>query len=217
MDRDDHMERAKRLLLGAVDTVLGLATESNGDVQPTSTSRLARINRPNRDPAPTCSSSLSRSISIEHKRSINPFKPSKSYNRKMSEWKKRTVKAPSKWRRDCICLSEMEQTWKPSPEEKMELAQMGLGLKEVSFDSDGDADHVHELIYITFPVLKNCGGYTLLRLGSGSKSLVVIEGPEGGVTVPYLKDILNQAKLYIRPLQCDISDEDVQLESNVCI
>jgi hypothetical protein len=40
MDRNDHiwiMERAKRLLLGAVDPVLGLATESNGDVQPTST------------------------------------------------------------------------------------------------------------------------------------------------------------------------------------
>lgn len=101
----------------------------------------------------------------------------------------------------------------------MQLAKMGLGLKEVVFDSDGDADHVHDILMASCPVLRNCGGYTLLRLGGGSRSLVEIEGPETGITVAYLKDILNQAKLYIRPLQCDISDEDMKpfVESSVIV
>ena len=40
--------------------------------------------------------------------------------------------------------------------------------------------------------------------------MVEIEGPDSGMTVSYLKDILNQAKLYIRPLQKDISEEDMK-------
>ena len=40
--------------------------------------------------------------------------------------------------------------------------------------------------------------------------MVEIEGPDGGTTVPYLKDIIHQAKLYVRPLQRDISEEDMK-------
>ena len=69
---------------------------------------------------------------------------------------------------------------------------------------------LQDTLLASYPVLRDCGGYTLLRLGSGSRSLVEIEGPDTGITVPYLRDILNQDKLYIRPLQCDISEEDVQ-------
>ena len=100
--------------------------------------------------------------------------------------------------------------WKPTPEDKVKLAKLGLGLKTLSFRSEGDADHVHDVIVGAFPVLKDCGGYTLLRLDSGSRRLMEIEGPESGVTDSYLKDILSQAKLYIRPLQCDITVEDMQ-------
>ena len=53
---------------------------------------------------------------------------------------------------------------------------MGLGLKVVSFNIDGDADHVHVVLLTAFPVLKKCGGYTLLRLGSGSRSMLKMEG-----------------------------------------
>ena len=37
--------------------------------------------------------------------------------------------------------------------------------------------------------------------------MVEIEGSDSGMTVSYLKDILNQAKLYIRPLQRSIEEE----------
>ena len=87
---------------------------------------------------------------------------------------------------------------------------MGLGLSEAVFNSNGDAEHIHHVVLEKFPVLESCGGYTLLRLAENSHSMVEIEGPDSGMTVPYLKDILNQAKLYIRPLQKDISEEDMK-------
>ena len=59
-------------------------------------------------------------------------------------------------------------------------------------------------------MLEDCGGYTLLRLAENSHNMVEIEGPDGGMTVSFLKDILNRAKLYIRPLQKNISEEDMR-------
>ena len=87
---------------------------------------------------------------------------------------------------------------------------MGLGLSQAVFNTDGDAEHIHDVLLKNFPVLESCGGYTLLRLAENSHSMVEIEGPDSGMTVSYLKDILNQAKLYIRPLQKDISEEDMK-------
>ena len=54
-----------------------------------------------------------------------------------------------------ICLKDKEQTWKPSSEDKIELARMALGLKEVVFRSDGDGKHIHHVLLETFP---ECGG-----------------------------------------------------------
>ena len=87
---------------------------------------------------------------------------------------------------------------------------MGLGLSEAVFNCGGDAEHIHSVILQLFPVLESCGGYTLLRLAENSHTMVEIEGPDSGITVPYLRDILNQAKLYIRPLQKDITEEDMK-------
>ena len=72
-----------------------------------------------------------------------------------------------------------------------------------------DAEHIHSVLMTQFPQLENCGGYTLLRLNDNSHDLVAIDYPAKGMTVPYLKDILNQAKLYIRPLQKNITDKDM--------
>ena len=61
-----------------------------------------------------------------------------------------------------------------------------------------------------FPILESCGGYTLMRVAENSHRLVEIEGPDSGMTVAFLKDILNQAKLFIHPLQKDITEEDMK-------
>lgn len=87
---------------------------------------------------------------------------------------------------------------------------MGLGLREVIFDGDGDAAHIHEVITAEFPVLELCGCYSLLRLGANSRDLVGIEGPDSDLMVTFLKDIVRQAKLYVRPPQCDITENDIK-------
>lgn len=49
-----------------------------------------------------------------------------------------------------------------------------------------------------------------MRLAENSRELVCIDGPHGGMTIPFLKDILRQAKLYVRPLQTDITVKEVK-------
>ena len=61
---------------------------------------------------------------------------------------------------------------------------MGLGLCKLTFNTSGNADHIHRVIVDKFPVLDNIGGYTLLRLGENSRNLIEIETPEGGLSVP---------------------------------
>ena len=78
---------------------------------------------------------------------------------------------------------------------------MGLGL------SDRDAEHIHQTLLGTFPILAECGGYSLLRLGENSHTMVEIDGP---LSVSYLKDLLNHAKLYVRPLQKDVTEDDMK-------
>lgn len=55
-------------------------------------------------------------------------------------------------------------------------------------------------------MLKDAGGYELLRASNG-RTLDVIPTPPGGYTVAYLKDVMQQAKIYIRPIQKCISAE----------
>ena len=222
----ENFERAKSLLIGAVDTVIELAQQSSTITTPSrpgqqagmpscsGASLLPRVPDPpqSSEPGPSRGASITRHgsrVITEHKK-IFDFKPSKTSKLlKSAKTKKSKSKAVGRalWKRECICLRETDQTWKPSGEEKIKLAKMGLGMKEINFLSDGDEDHVHDAVLSAFPALSECGGYTLLRLGGGSKGLIEIEGPDGGITVSYLKHILNQAKLYIRPLQCDISED----------
>ena len=88
---------------------------------------------------------------------------------------------------------------------------MGLETKCLDFSLEGSAYHVHSVIINEWPVLENCGGYTLLRLAENSHSLVEIELPlSGHISVQFLKSILNNATLYIRLLQRSIEFTDMQ-------
>ena len=112
--------------------------------------------------------------------------------------------------KETVCLKYQDQTWIPQVQERIELAKFGLGLKKLTFNADGDAQHVHNVIISSFPVLDSCEGYTLLRLKENSRKLVPIDSPDCGITVPFLKDMLRQAKLYVCPLQCDVTNEDAE-------
>ena len=111
------------------------------------------------------------------------------------------------WTKEVICLKDCYQDTAPTTEEKMELARMNLGLRKLVFSAEGDASHIHDVILDAYPVIEDCGGYTLLRVSDNSKNLIEIEGPQDGLNVPFLKDILRQAKMYVRPLQVDIPEQ----------
>ena len=122
----------------------------------------------------------------------------------------------STWKKETVCLRYKDQAKAPDTLEKMELAKLGLGLKELSFDADSDAMHIHGVLLEAFKELAHCGGYTLLRLAANSTYLFEIEPPKGGMTVRYLRDIIKSAKLFIRPLQADIESNE-HVDTEVCI
>ena len=88
----------------------------------------------------------------------------------------------------------------------------GLGKKSLSFLEDADSDEIKLEIADKFPKLKGSGGYELLRVGARNRKLEVIPIPPGGYTVQYLKDVVQQAKVYIRPIQADL---DLAVDSMV--
>ena len=110
---------------------------------------------------------------------------------------------PISWKKAAICLRSRLQKKGPDMQEKMILAKAGLGLKELTFDSDGDALHIHHVINDAFQ--------PLLRLANNSSTLLEIEPPKGGMNVKYLRDILKSAKLFIRPLQSDVNVDEINL------
>jgi len=55
-----------------------------------------------------------------------------------------------------------------------------------------------------FPKLSSGGGFELLRCNGPRQSLQVISAPKAGYTVDFLKAVVQQAKIYIRPIQQDL-------------
>lgn len=64
----------------------------------------------------------------------------------------------------------------------------------------------HEEIMSAFPKLSEGGGYELLRTQpNNNRELCVIPPKCGGYAVEYLKNVVSQAKIFIRPIQKDLS------------
>ncbi|XP_045206092.2 uncharacterized protein LOC123558277 [Mercenaria mercenaria] len=95
----------------------------------------------------------------------------------------------------------------PSREQKHLLQKSGLGEKKITFVKNSDPTAFKLKLEESFPSLKNCGGFELLRSSPKSRlSLEVIEIPSGGYNTDFLSDCsgLFQALCYIRPIQQDI-------------
>lgn len=126
------------------------------------------------------------------------------------------------WTHDFICLAKTGTAKPPSSLETGELLRAGLGKKHLSFFESGTSGEVHEEILQAFPQLSEGGGYELLRVGDtgGQRSqLRVIPPPSQGYTVGYLKEVLRQAKVYVRPLQKDLSlqQEDLTVDGGYTV
>lgn len=114
------------------------------------------------------------------------------------------------WTHDFICLSKTTDNKAPSSFEAGELYRAGLGKRQLSFMENGDSNEIHDEIMETFPKLKEGGGYELLRVndvGGQRRELLLIPPLAEGYTVNYLKEVIRQAKVYIRPVQRDLNLE----------
>lgn len=132
-------------------------------------------------------------------------------------------KSLSTWSHDFICLARTNQKRTPSVHEIARLVGAGLGKKHVSVLECGDSSDLHDELLNRFPALIQAGGYELLRVSACGRrdELELIPAPVQGHTPSYLKEVTKQAKIYIRPLQQDLSlsplNSDLELVSLLII
>ncbi len=124
----------------------------------------------------------------------------------------------SLWEHEFICLASCGQLTPPSSMEKIDLIRAGLGPKKIPFLDFGEPFEFHDEITSAFPKLRNAGGYELLRTQQhNNRELFVISPPSGGYTAEYLRRIVGQAKVFVRPIQKDLSlDPLVDKDDLVC-
>ena len=159
------------------------------------------INRTLQTPTPSTSSQLSAlfnwncSANVGKKRKSRP-----SYCKK---------KLPT-WTHTFICLSSTTQESVPHAQERAELQIAGLGEKKITMLADAGVSEIYSELSFHFPNLSTAGGFELMRTPEGGgKILDVIASPESGYNVPYLKAVVHQSKIYIRPLQQNLSLDPV--------
>ena len=94
----------------------------------------------------------------------------------------------------------------PTPQDKYTLKIAELGEKKLVFKLSGSYAYLKEVIVQAFPLLEKAGGFELSRTnGPYSKQLVPIDCTFL-TSVSKLKQFVEQARVYIRPLQADIID-----------
>lgn len=118
------------------------------------------------------------------------------------------------WSHDFVCLARTGQTKTPSAVETAKLMGAGLGRKQLTFIECEDSSDLHEELLSCFPALREAGGYELLRVSVSGRSdeLEVVPIPHQGYTASYLKEVARQPKIYIRPLQWDLSLEPLDID-----
>ena len=235
---EQRLQKAKDFLLRAVESL----TESNSSVDGQaagSGSSSASCNTRSQSRSQSLSQSLALSQSRSQSRSPSlPTQHSQSqpastprissvigernrlfnFNSKRKAPKMKKQRKLSCWTHDFICLSRTTDFRTPTSLETGELLRAGLGKRQISLLESGDSNEVHSEIIRTFPKLEEGGGYELLRVGDGSgqrNQLLLIPSPPEGYTVNYLKEVLRQAKVYIRPMQRELTLDPLILDTAV--
>lgn len=150
-----------------------------------------------------------------------PYRPFNSRGLSLKRYNEGSFRGRSKkkkvamWEKEFTCLAHIDQKRTPDPLHKAELIRAGLGGARLSLFENGDAWEFHEQLVEKFPKLHDGGGYELLRTVGSSHELQIIPPPSGGYTTLYVKSVVGQAKVYVRPLQKDLSLEEVGTESDV--
>ena len=135
---------------------------------------------------------------------------------------RRAPATPSSWCKKFVCLSTTSADRVPSQTVKMQLEEAGLGEKLITVpDIDCSPEKFKDLLHGAFPMLKEGGGYELLRCRPQSRDLLLI-GPQASNCPRLLKRRILNGKVYIRPIQRDLSlepcmgeDDEVQGVSSI--
>jgi hypothetical protein len=113
------------------------------------------------------------------------------------------------WTHAFVCLAKRTQVLLLTPRERYELKSAGLGEKKITVEiKDKGFEDLYGILLQEFPLLSHAGGIELMRTGfaARSKTLEVIPVPNGSssYSIEYLKEVLQQAKCYVRPIQKDL-------------
>ena len=119
--------------------------------------------------------------------------------------KKQKVEKRVVWRHRFVCLAFRDQSRQPTTDaDKEELYQAGLGEKEIEFESlDLSQLEFRELLYTSFPRLKEGGGFQLLRGLPNSRAMELLSMAVH-TSPSLLKQRVGNARTYIRPIQRDL-------------
>ena len=119
------------------------------------------------------------------------------------------VKGQKSWKARFVCLSSCkDQHVLCSSGAKEVLLKAGLGERAVTIpDIECSGKEFLETLVTAFPKLQGSGGFELLRCMPNSKSLDVISTKI--MQCPrMLKSIIGSGRVYIRPIQKDLSLEE---------
>ncbi len=116
------------------------------------------------------------------------------------------------WTHTYVALASVNQETVPDSQERAELLIAGLGEKRITISADAEVQEIYSELSVHFPKLLDSGGFELLRVPEGGKQLDVIACPESGYTVSYLRAVVHYAKIYIRPMQKELSLDPIKDE-----
>ena len=127
--------------------------------------------------------------------------------RKQSSQKGGKRKKLSTWTHTFVCLANTTQDEVPDSDERASLQLAGLGEKRITLCSFSNFSDIHAELTFQFPKLNHSNsGFELLKVQEGGgKVLGVIACPNNGYTVSYLRAVVHHAKIYIRPVQKNLS------------
>lgn len=144
------------------------------------------------------------------KSKMSPLFDWKGIQKRKSKSKKKKIPT---WSHTFVCLSSTSQEVIPDGQERALLQIAGLGEKRITMSAYSDAQDICFELNEQYPKLSGGGGFELLRVPEGGgKMLDVIASPEAGYTVSYLKAVIHHAKIYVRPLQQDLSLDPIEQE-----
>lgn len=148
---------------------------------------------------------------LEERRNLfAPYSTSSRKSKKNKPTKQKT------WTAQFFCLSSRDAEKLPTATEKQVLHNAGLGYKKIVFNLDDDEESVYRKIMGDegFPALKNCGGFEFLKCVPNCR---ILEPLQINISVHSLKSTIGQGKLFLRPIQKNLSAMPVKKEHSSSI